>query len=180
MGGVGQDKGVEGAGQDEGQQQGGGNEGRACPGGGLGLADLCGVLGVSCELSQLDLGAPVGTVPHKGNVASAPLLIDVALVVRLSILQPPKWCSVACLAALQHSAQWWLCPVPAVRAWGFSSQRRWCTAAMPPVHCPDSPAGMSLQCAIPVGLSFLLVCFSECCSKRNTMHSALSCTSRCG
>ena len=50
---------------------------------------LIAIGGDASELSQLDLCAPVGTVPHKGNVASASLLVDVALVVRLSILHSP-------------------------------------------------------------------------------------------
>lgn len=50
------------------------------------VTHLVAIGGNASELCQLDLGTPVGTVPHKGNVASAPLLIDVALVECLSIL----------------------------------------------------------------------------------------------
>ena len=49
--------------------------------------DLIAIGSGASELCQFDLSAPVGTVPHKGDVASTPLLIDVALVVRLSVLQ---------------------------------------------------------------------------------------------
>lgn len=47
------------------------------------LSAVCRAAG---ELSQLDLGTPVGAVPNIGKVSPTPLLIDVALVVRFSIL----------------------------------------------------------------------------------------------
>lgn len=49
--------------------------------------NLIAIGGNARELCQLDLRPPVGAVPHEGDVTSTPLLIDVALVVRLSVLQ---------------------------------------------------------------------------------------------
>ena len=61
------------------------------------LSTVCGAAG---ELSQFDLGTPVGAVPNIGKVTPTPLLIDVALVVRFSILH--TWTEV------QVSALFWV------------------------------------------------------------------------
>ena len=72
------------------------------------LADLIAVGGSASDLSQLDLRSPIGTVPHKGDVAPTPLLIDIPLVVCLSLLQrctqsTLEHTNMHCICTLKHT-----------------------------------------------------------------------------